>query len=67
VFSHTSTSLRIRFFSSRPASVVRSWARDQQSSQPGYADASSSFFRSRYRFTSAHTANSWLAFFFSPR
>jgi hypothetical protein len=47
---------------------LRWLARDQQSSQRGYAGArSSSFFRSRYRFTSAHTANSWLPFFFSPR
>ena len=50
------------------AARLRWLARDQQSSQRGYSGASSSsFFRSRYRFTSAHTANNWLAFFFSPR
>ncbi len=65
VFSHANASVRIRFPPSRPASVARSRS---AVSQRGYAGARrSSFFRSRYRFTSAHTANSWLAFFFSPR
>ena len=66
MFSHASASVRIRFFpvvaarfgGSPVISNLRAGLSRCQKQQ---------FFPHQYRFTSAHTANSWVAFFFSPR